>query len=422
MEKRWAKSKKKAARKAEASKDVLSTSTAWHIVKKAHVSLGRDTAYLDSGASHHMVSNRGAFSSYTKSKSKIELADCTSTISPGFGNVHVKTENGGTLKLECLHVPNLVGNLISLGRLWKKGCDLVRTTPLTAVLSREGETLFQVKLNKQDVLLIKLQIIKGKSFQSTCLLSRSQADIKALHRRAGHPSKESLKKMYDLPDFTINCEACSLSKSHRLPFSSSLPKSSHCLEFVHFDLSGWINPPTSEGFEYYFKITDQFSSYKFVYLLQKKSEAFEHFKTFYTAVTTLHSWPIKHITTDGGGEFNSNEFKEFLREKGVTSNITAPYTPQQNPVAERGNRTTTEKAWALLKQSNLPHHLWGYAVQAAVFLENVTPTRKNDWISGYKLWFKRPTLGFVLSVVALSSISQNPSGIQNLLTRRRKES
>jgi hypothetical protein len=125
-------------------------------------------------------------------------------------------------------------------------------------------------------------------------------------------------------------------------------------------------------------------------LLKKKSEAFGHFKNFYSLITALHSCPIKHITTNSGGEFNSNNFKEFLTLRGVASNITAPYTPQQNPVAEWGNQTTTEKARSMLKQAKLPLSIWGYAVETEVFLENVTPTKKNLWELAYKHWFHRP--------------------------------
>ena len=51
----------------------------------------------------------------------------------------------------------------------------------------------------------------------------------------------------------------------------------------------------------------------------------------------------------------------------------APYTPQQNSVAERGNCTTSEKAQALLKEANLTLELWGEAVLTVVFYENITP-------------------------------------------------
>jgi hypothetical protein len=67
----------------------------------------------------------------------------------------------------------------------------------------------------------------------------------------------------------------------------------------------------------------------------------------------------------------------------------APFTPQQNLVAERGNCTTTEKARAMLHQARLPLRFWGHGVETVVFLENVTPTRKKEWKLAYQLWFGR---------------------------------
>ncbi|PLW27210.1 hypothetical protein PCANC_27726 [Puccinia coronata f. sp. avenae] len=390
MEKRCAKARAKGKAKKASAKESESVSNVWRAcvmrVSKSK-ELGPNTAYLDSAASHHMVTERRAFSTYsTNSTCKIKLL----TVSPGKGIVHVKTLSGKVIKLERLHVPKLVGNLISLGCLMQRGCLMVLTGKLTSNLVCKGVPMFKVKLSKRNVLLIKLDVVKCKSSHLALLSTKSQSDIENLHRRAGHPSNDSLKRMHNLSDFTINCEACSLSKSHCLPYHSSLPKSSHCLENIHFDLSGCINPSTSDGYNYYFKLTDHYSSCKFFYLLRRKSEAFECFKKFHKSVTTLHSCPIKRITTDGGGEFNLIEFKEFLESNGIASNITAPYTSQQNLVAKRGNYITAKKARTLLKQANLPLWMWGYAVEAAVFLENVTPTRKNDWVSVYELWFFRP--------------------------------
>ncbi|PLW08754.1 hypothetical protein PCANC_21880 [Puccinia coronata f. sp. avenae] len=361
-DKRRAKAKKASKRR---SSDT-SSEDAWRcVVRKAHSkSLPANTAYLDSGASHHMISDRSAFSTYSEEKRcTIELADGKTTKSAGIGHVYVKTLTGSSVKLECLHVPELVGNLISMGRLYRKGCLMLpsRSEDKYTIVKKD-EDIFKVKLNDHDVFLIRIEIVSGKSHHSSRLTFPNTSDIINLHRRAGHPSNESLRKMYDLPAFSISCEECHLSKSHRLPYSNSLPKSSHVLEFVHMDLSGRISPSTNDGYEYYFKITDQFSSYKFVYLLKKKSEAFSCFQQYYATVTVSQGRPIKNVVTDGGGEFNSNEFKQFLSDKGVTVHISAPYTPQQNPVAERGNRTTTEKARTLLKQAKLSHSLWGHAL------------------------------------------------------------
>ncbi|MCI78542.1 copia-type polyprotein, partial [Trifolium medium] len=45
------------------------------------------------------------------------------------------------------------------------------------------------------------------------------------------------------------------------------------------------------------------------------------------------------LRTDRGGEFNSNDFREFCEDNGIKRQLTAAYTPQQNGIAERKNRT-----------------------------------------------------------------------------------
>ncbi|KNZ62851.1 hypothetical protein VP01_1215g2 [Puccinia sorghi] len=131
MEKRRAKSKAKAKKTEAIEGDSSDVSMAWHCVKRAQVDkLSPNTAYLDGGASHHMISDRDMFTTYsTDTNCKIELADGQTVMCPGMGNVYVKTESGQSLKLECLHVPQLVGNLISEGRLFRRGMDRSKAGP-----------------------------------------------------------------------------------------------------------------------------------------------------------------------------------------------------------------------------------------------------------------------------------------------------
>jgi transposase InsO family protein len=74
--------------------------------------------------------------------------------------------------------------------------------------------------------------------------------------------------------------------------------------------------------------------------------------------------------TDGGGEYTSNEFKEFRRVKGITHELTCRDPPQQNARAERMNKTLLEKARCLLFQSGLGMTHWGDAVRTAAYLHN----------------------------------------------------
>jgi hypothetical protein len=54
--------------------------------------------------------------------------------------------------------------------------------------------------------------------------------------------------------------------------------------------------------------------------------------------------------------------------------LTAPYSPSQNSVAEQMNRTLVELAHAMLASSNLPEFLWESAVTHTAYVRNRTYT------------------------------------------------
>jgi hypothetical protein len=302
-------------------------------------------------------------------------------------------KDDSTLKLKALHVPALAGTLISFGRLYKRGCDVIRTGKKTFNLVNNGSSLLSAEIvgGTCNVRLQSYPQGQSISYPVSSAKRMTEIDIHLLHRAAGHPSAKALKKMFpDVSLKTLNCDTCALSKSHCLPYPGTLPKATHPLEFISMALSGKINPASFQGNQYYFKITNHFTQFRHVYLLSSKSQAFVNFLQYYNEVTNHHSRQIKTVIFDGGGEFNSKEFLTFLKEKGITVQVTAPYTPQQNSVAERANCTTSEKARCLLKQANMPSEYWAEAVTTAVFLENITPARQLKWKTPYQLWYGRP--------------------------------
>jgi len=79
---------------------------------------------------------------------------------------------------------------------------------------------------------------------------------------------------------------------------------------------------------------------------------------------------VKCLRSDRGGEFTSSEFNNLCETEGIQRQLTMTYTPQQNGVVERKNRTVVEMAKAMLHEKNLPYHLWAEAVHTAVYLLN----------------------------------------------------
>ncbi|KAL1219423.1 Retrovirus-related Pol polyprotein from transposon TNT 1-94 [Cardamine amara subsp. amara] len=97
--------------------------------------------------------------------------------------------------------------------------------------------------------------------------------------------------------------------------------------------------------------------------------------------------------TDRGGEFISHEFQSFCEKYGIKRQLTAPYSPQQNGVVERRNRTLLEMTRSLLKHMKCPNYLWGEAVRHATYLINRLARRSLNAQTPYELFKgKKPNL------------------------------
>jgi hypothetical protein len=82
---------------------------------------------------------------------------------------------------------------------------------------------------------------------------------------------------------------------------------------------------------------------------------------------------IRILRTDNGGEFESLQFEDFCKSAGIKRQLTVPYNPQQNGVAERKNKTICEAAKAMMFDQDLPNSLWAEATSTAMYIQNRCP-------------------------------------------------
>ena len=88
-----------------------------------------------------------------------------------------------------------------------------------------------------------------------------------------------------------------------------------------------------------------------------KSQALSHFKKFKLLAEAEKRAKIPCLWTDRRGEFNSDEFTSFCLSHGTKRQLITPYSPQQNGVVERKNRTIMSLVRSLLKEKQLPREL-----------------------------------------------------------------
>ncbi|MCO5570902.1 hypothetical protein L7F22_024632 [Adiantum nelumboides] len=120
--------------------------------------------------------------------------------------------------------------------------------------------------------------------------------------------------------------------------------------------------------------------------MKSKDETFSCFKKFLSSVETQSEHKLKALRSDNGGEYVSKEFVDFCSSRGIKRDFTAPYTPAQNGVAERMNRTIQERIMSMLSQANLPQVFWAEALYTAVYLINRSPHASLQFCVPLELW------------------------------------
>jgi hypothetical protein len=115
------------------------------------------------------------------------------------------------------------------------------------------------------------------------------------------------------------------------------------------------------------------------------------FVKFKCLVENLFTFKIKQFQTDGGGEYLSNTFTNFLSTHRILHRVTCPHTSQQNEIAKRKHMHIIETTLTVLAQSHLPVRYWVEAVCTSTYLINTLPTPTlNNSNPFSKLFHKNP--------------------------------
>ena len=98
------------------------------------------------------------------------------------------------------------------------------------------------------------------------------------------------------------------------------------LEVVHTDVWGPTKTASIHGYRYYVSFIDDHTRKVWVYFMKQKREVFRHFKRFKATVEKEIGKKIKTLRSDGGGEYFSNEFSDFLQKSGIHRQFSCRYT------------------------------------------------------------------------------------------------
>ncbi|GJR76167.1 pol polyprotein [Tanacetum coccineum] len=157
----------------------------------------------------------------------------------------------------------------------------------------------------------------------------------------------------------------------------SVKRTTEPLDMVRTDICDLKSLPTKGGNKYFITFIDDCTKYCYVNLLKSKDEAIDKFVLYKNEVENQLGKKIKVVRSDRGGEYVS-PFAEVCAQHGIRHEFTAPYSPQQNGIAERKNRTLKEMVTAMLISYGMSQDMWGKAILTATYLLNKIPHKEKE--------------------------------------------
>ncbi|SPO27395.1 uncharacterized protein UTRI_10512 [Ustilago trichophora] len=344
---------------------------------------------LDSGASSHMTNRLEYFSKLVKGESYLRIRTATGDVLKveGIGQVEfapiIDGKRGENVVFKrVLYVPKLSANLLSLVNLVKAAnINFTVDNKLTAAeVTANGKKVLQCKYEGNSL------ILKGHTIQykAANLAIIKNNDIEAWHRRLGHINTKSVKEAIEvatkekLPSDLakrIQCETCEVGKHTRNPFHRSVTRSTRPLELVHSDVVGPYETDI-DGKRYMVTFVDDFSRHVTGVPIETKDKVATAFYFYSIHMEGRTGKKLSMLLSDNGGEFVNKEMDDYMRRRGIVHRRTAPYTPQQNGIAERMNRTVMDMVRCMLYESGLPGQFWTKAAMHAIYVRNRVP---NEW-------------------------------------------
>ncbi|TXG72550.1 hypothetical protein EZV62_001129 [Acer yangbiense] len=353
-----------------------------------------DVWFLDSGCSNHMCGDKTFFCELNENfRQMVKLGNNSRMTVMGKGNVRLKVNGLTHVVTEVFFVPDLKNNLLSIGQLQEKGLAILIKHGLCRIYHPTKGLLIQTAMSANRMFIL---LAASQPSKPSCFHTATQDFSHLWHCRYGHLSHKGLrtlqfkKMVHGLPKLeasTTVCTDCMIGKQHRdqIPKRSTW-RASQKLQLIHADICGPISPTSNSKKRYLICFIDDFSRKTWVYFLVEKSEALVTFKHFKKYVEKEMDACIKCLRTDRGGEFTSQDFNEFYKENGIKRQLTAAYTPQQNRVAERKNRTIMNLVRSMLSEKKIPKTFWPEAVNWTVYILNRSPTLVVKNITPEEAW------------------------------------
>jgi hypothetical protein len=284
--------------------------------------------------------------------------------------------------------------LISVGKLADKGITSIFRAE-TVELKIEPKTLILGRgiRDREDSSLYVLP--SPKQYEHILVSVSTTNDIGTWHKRMALMNLHDLRQAHkysDVPKFSDVvgdgvCSPCREGKLPNCPSEATLNHDDKVGEIIHSDMAGKLPVSFPDRFQYIPTFTDDNSSHISIAFMQRKSQLPQAFTAFRRELQVLAKRKVAmgEIHTSSNDDFKiedtgirivrvhsdgRKEYKNLERLEDHFATYSAPYTPENNPISERGNRTLFDAARTLLIEAGLPTCFWPFAIKHVVYVRN----------------------------------------------------
>lgn len=361
---------------------------------------------IDSGCTGHMCNDKHIIQGFMRLDSELNLANNESTQIAGAGKVSISVDTGSEERRidieKVFYVSDLRTNLLSVAKMTDRGFEVHFKKNCAVVIDEKNK--IHMRADRVGNLY---HVRMSQNGANNAEVAKKPIDM--WHERLGHLNERDLKAMsksalvhglsFKDSEKLSECEICISEKQTCTPFpKGNADRTSELLEIVHTDVCGPMRQQSFGGKKYFVTFIDDNSRWCEVYFIANKSDVLRVFKEYKAYVEKFTGKKIKNLQSDNGREYVNNEFDDFLKKEGIKRRLTAPYTPQQNGISERKNRTLIEMARCMMRQAGSPPAFWAEAVHTANYIRNRCPTTALSGQIPFTLWKgKKPTVIYMHS-------------------------
>jgi len=346
---------------------------------------------VDTEVSDHLCSTHKFFLTYEPISRSLKTAnEPAQIIEQGMVSLHLVHSDSGiqaVILKDVMHVSDSSVNLVFDCHMRVSGiffdmCDCIIHHKNNVIeYASEVNGIFQLHLDNTP---------QSHAFTANC-------GFKVLfdmwHWRLSHLSHTNIERLskiinsIDLKDLSWwhdVCELCMKVKQTHCSYNASIEWVTWSLGLIHLNVVGPITPTVYDGSRWFVTLTDNFTRFTWMFFMKIKGETAKHIKNFVTLMKTdCSDYSLKCLHTDFECEYLV--LKNWFTVNSIIWEPTTPYSPEENGVSERLNRTICEPAQAMLKDSGLNSHLWPKAIKTAVYIKNQSSTHVLNMML-YEAW------------------------------------